>query len=247
MPVKQSQSGLRMLSALEAIARNQPVGVTDLARLIGDNVAATQRAIATLAGDDWIRQAPGKPTRWELTARIHMIAQSASGSHGLRQRARSALERLWAATNESILLIVPEDGRFVVIDVLESPQYVRTAAPIGLVVPVSWGSASARAILPWMTPDEQARYLGERPSDDMQGEFAASLRRGYAVSEGTVLQGSTNIAAAILELDGHPAGAVLLSAPTGRMGKVEVARLGAMVRATAVSLSRYPRDQRQVA
>lgn len=238
MPVKPSQSGSRILSALEMIAEHQPLGVTDLARLLADNVAATQRALATLAEDGWIRPAAGKPTRWELTAHIHTVAQHAYGSHDLRRRARPALEALWQETGESVLLNVPDAGRFIVIDVLESPQYLRTAPPVGLIVPASWGSATARALLPYMSSDERMLYLGEPPDAALQRDFLETVERGYAVSEGDVMQGSTNIAAPVFEIDKRPVAAVLVSAPTARIDSDDRVRLGAMVKATAEKLSR---------
>jgi IclR family acetate operon transcriptional repressor len=237
MPVKSSQSGARILAALEKIAANQPVGVSELARLLGANLAAAQRAIATLAEEGWIRMAPGKPTRWELTAHIHTVAQHAYGTHDLRRRARGPLEELWRETGESVLLNVPDGGKFIVIEVFESPHYLRTAPPIGLVIPPR-ASATAWAMLPYMSPELQQAYLGEAPDDALREVFARTVEHGYAVSHGDVFAGSTNIAAPIFERDGLPHGAVLISLPNNRAGNEEVARLGELVLATARRISR---------
>lgn len=237
MPVKPSQSGSRILAALEQIAEHQPIGVSDLARLLDDNIAATQRAIATLAQDGWIKTASGTPTRWELTPHIHTVAQHAYGSNDLRRRARSALEELRQKTGESVLLNVPDGGKFVVIDVLESPHYLRTAPPVGLIVPSAW-SATARAILPFMILEQQEEYIGKPADEAMVKDFAETARRGYVTSQGDVVRGSTNIAAPIFEIDGRPIGAVLISAPTDRAASNEYERLGNMVLSTARRLSR---------
>ena len=53
MAVKRSQSAARVLAALEGIARHQPVGVSELARQLGADKSATQRAIMTLAAPVW--------------------------------------------------------------------------------------------------------------------------------------------------------------------------------------------------
>lgn len=237
MAVKTSQSGARILTALERIAQHQPLGVSELARLLDTNVAAAQRAIATLAEEGWIRPAPGKPMRWELTAHIHTVAQHAYGSHDLRRRARGALEQLWRETGESVLLIVPEDGKFIVIDVLESPHFLRSAPPVGLVVPPR-ASATAWAMLPYMPAERQPDFLGAPPDAAMAREFADTRARGYAISRGDVFAGSTNVAAPIFEMDGRPIGAVLISVPNDRAGPGEEARLGTMAMATASRLSR---------
>lgn len=78
------------------------------------------------------------------------------GSHDLRRRARAALEALRDESGESVLLNVPDGGKFIVIDVLESRHYLRSAPPVGITVP-SNGSATSRAILPFMTQEEQIR------------------------------------------------------------------------------------------
>jgi len=237
MAVKPSQSGARILAALEKIAQHQPVGVSELARLLDANLAAAQRAIATLAEEGWIRMAIGKPTRWELTAHIHIVAQHAYGTHDLRRRARGPLEELWKTTSETVLLNVPDGGDFIVIDVFESPHHVRSSVPVGFVVP-SKASATAWAILPYMTPTQQMEYLDSAPDAALLEQFGKTIENGFAVSRGDVLAGSNNIAAPIFEMDGRPIGAVLISVPNDRAGPVEAQKLGRLVRETAQRLSR---------
>jgi DNA-binding IclR family transcriptional regulator len=239
MGVKPSQSGARILAALEKIALNQPMGISDLARALGANLSAVQRAVQTLADEGWIRPAPGKPIRWELTPRIHTVSQHAYGGHDLRRRARHELEALRDATGETVVLNVPDDGKFIVVDVLESPHYLRIAAPVGLIVPPR-GSATSRALLAYMTSEQQIEYLGEAPDAEMLADFAETIERGYAVSIGDVVPGSTNIAAPIFEMDGRPVGAVVVSAPSDRASAEDYAKLGLMVKAAAQRLSRGP-------
>jgi DNA-binding IclR family transcriptional regulator len=93
-------------------------------------------------------------------------------------------------------------------------------------------------MLPYMTPERQMEFLGEAPDPTMVKVFSETLARGFAISRGDVLSGSTNIAAPIIELDGQPVGAVLISVPNDRGGVDEETRLGAKVLATAQRLSR---------
>jgi DNA-binding IclR family transcriptional regulator len=235
--VKRSQSASRVLSVLESIAKHQPIGVSELARQLGADKSAVQRAIMTLADEGWIRAAPGASTRWQPTAHILAVAHSALGSNDLRLRARSALEALRDKSGESVLLTVPEIGRFVVVDVVESRRMLRTVPSIGMAVPVR-RSASSRAILPYMSREQQSDLLGCKPDPRLLQDFAATIDRGYSISSGDVIEGSTNIAAPILEIDGRPAGAVVVSAPSERLTMADHARVGAMVLETAKSLSR---------
>jgi hypothetical protein len=75
MPVKRSQSGLRIIAVLETVVRHQPVGVTELARLLGADKGAIQRALMTLADSDWITQA-AVTRRWRISARFRRLVRT---------------------------------------------------------------------------------------------------------------------------------------------------------------------------
>jgi DNA-binding IclR family transcriptional regulator len=233
MSVKRSQSAARVLAVLECVARHQPIGVSELARLLQADKSAVQRAAMTLADAGWIRLASGK---WGLTAHILAVAHMGHMRNDLRQRAHGALETLRDASGETVLLVVPDIGRFVVIDAVESRNMLRTVPHLGLAVPVR-RSATSRAVLPYMTREQQIELLGEPPDSRLMAEFAATLKRGFSVSDGDVISGSTNIAAPILELDGRPIGAVVASGPSERLTPKRQREVGAMVLETARSLS----------
>jgi IclR family acetate operon transcriptional repressor len=239
MAVKSSQSASRVLAALEKIAEHQPIGVSDLARLLDEDISAVQRALVTLATDGWICPAPGKPTRWEVTSRIHAVAHAAHGSHALRQRARAVLEDLRDTTGETASLNVPELGRFMISDVVESRHYLRVVLTVGATVP-NIGSATARAILPYMSPEQQKEFLPGPPGAAEVAAFAATVSRGYAISSNVVVEGFTNIAAPVFETDGRPIGAVLVTGPNDRLLPERHHAIGAMVCAAAGQLSRGP-------
>ena len=236
MSVKRSQSAARVLAVLECIARHQPIGVSELARLLQADKSAVQRAAMTLADAGWIRLASGTPGKWGLTAHILAVAHMGHMRNDLRQRAHGALEALRDASGETVLLVVPDIGRFVVIDAVESRNMLRTVPHLGLAVPVR-RSATSRAVLPYMTREQQIELLGEPPDSRLLSEFAATLKRGFSVSDGDVISGSTNIAAPILELDGRPIGAVVASGPSERLTAKRQREVGAMVLETARSLS----------
>lgn len=246
MAVKWSQSALRVLAVLEKTAEYQPVGITELARLLAADKSAVQRALQTLARDEWIRAAPGKPTRWEVTERIQSVAHVALGSHDLRHRARPVMQDLRDKTGESVLLNVPERGRFTVSDVMESRHTLRIVPLIGTIV-APRGSATGRAILPYMSRERQIEFLGADPDAAMLEEFAATVARGYSISDGEVVTGSTNLAAPIIEADGRPVGAILVSAPSERLPPEGYPRIGAMVCAAARRLSRGRKPRMRVA
>lgn len=237
MAVKRSQSAVRVLAVLEGIARHQPVGVSELARLLASDKSAMQRAIMTLADEGWIRTAAGMPSKWQLTAHILAVAHLGHMSNDLRQRSRVALEALRDESGETVQLIVPDQRRFVVIDALESKQLLRAVPHVGMAVPVR-NSATGRALLPYMSPDQQVELLGQPPDKALRTEFAASLKRGYSISDGDVIAGTTSLAAPIFEVDGSAVGAVVVSGPSERLTAKRYSSVGAMTLQTAGALSR---------
>jgi IclR family acetate operon transcriptional repressor len=237
MPVKPSQSASRVLALLEKIAELQPVGISALARALDEDMSAVQRALKTLAHDGWIQAAAGKPTRWEVTARIHAVAHSAHGSHDLRHRARPLLQALRDETEESATLNMMDRDRFVVMDRAESRHPLRVVLEVGATVQATH-SATGRAILPYMPRERWAVLLGGEPDALDLEAFSATLARGYSISSGIVVEGFTNIAAPIFEADGRPVAAILVSGPVERVRSSDHERIGALVRAAAKKLSR---------
>jgi len=234
MAVKPNQSAVRTLAVLETIAKHQPVGITELAKLLNEDISAVQRALISLSHAGWICAAPGKPRRWELTARIQAVAHDAHGSNDLRHRARPALQALRDQTGETVSLNVVDRGQFIVMDVVESSRVLRVVLTVGMSVP-AMGSATSRAILPYMSIERWTEFLAAPPATAELEEFRATVARGYSISSGVVVEGFTNIAAPVFE-DGRPVGAILVSGPSDRLSDTH--RVGVTVLATARNLSR---------
>jgi len=237
MPVKHSHSGSRVLAVLEAIATHQPIGVRALARLLEIDLSAMQRTLKTLEVEGWIRPTREPPVRWEVTARILLVANAAQGSNDLRRRARPLLEALRDDTGETVLLVVLEGQRFVIADVVESRQVLRLVPQIGTPVQAR-DTATARAVLPYLDDAQQAVLLGAEPDADSRAAFEATRRRAYAVSDGEINPAASNIAAPIFELDGAPVGAIVVLGPRERLTPALHATVGAKVLAAARELSR---------
>lgn len=234
MSVKRGLSAGRMLKVFEAVAASQPIGVSALARLLAADKSAMQRDLMTLADAGWIR--PLHQGQWELTLRLLTLVRTPHSSDDLRQRARPVLEELRSSTGETAYLTVPDGDHFVVIDALESPQVLRMVPPVGLVVPIS-GSATARAVLPYMSDQEQRRLLSADPDAAVLEQFAQTRERGYAVNDGDIVAGATAIASAVLDAAGQPVGSLVLTGPSERLGQDRRALLGKQLHAAARSLS----------
>jgi IclR family acetate operon transcriptional repressor len=236
MAVKRIRGASRALDVLEAIAGQQPVNVAALARHMGENKSNLQRVLMTLADDGWIRAVPGNPTRWELTARIFGLVDKGQGHSELRHLARTTLDRLRSETGESVFLAVPDRERLITIDVLESNELVRTVPYIGMIIPPR-DSAAGLAVLAQMPADAQAQLLGHAPDAELLDRLAAVRARGYSVSDGAVVSGSTNIGGAIRDAAGHPIAAIVVCALSERMPQAARDQVGALLRDAVGRLS----------
>lgn len=228
---------MRALEVLEAIAAHAPVGVSALARVLGTDKNAVQRAIVTLAETGWIAVAPGPTTRWELTAHIFAVAHMAHGKNDLRTRARAELEALRNETGETAVLTLVDIHRLIVSDVAASLHVLSASPSIGAIA-LPRDSASGHAILPYLSAERQAEMLGGAPEAALLEAFEATRHLGYALVIGAPMDGVTTIAAPIFEVGGRPVGAVVIAGPTERLSDERLTKTAALVRGAANKLSR---------
>lgn len=213
MTVKKITSAGRALLVLEAIAKQQPVGVSALARLLDDDKTAIQRALSTLAEHGWIRPEPGrKQAKWELTPRIHAVALMGHESSGITKLLRPALNCLRDEFNETILLTVLGTSELVLVDVAESNQMLKYVPPIGLAVP--FDSAAGHAMLSRMDSKKLKALLGENVRAEFLDELEIVRQNGYAVHR---FADHASVAVAVLEANGDPNAAIVLSGPLDRV------------------------------
>jgi IclR family acetate operon transcriptional repressor len=239
MPVKPIRSAARTLEAVEVISRHQPIGVGELARRLGDDKSNVQRVLVTLASAGWIQALPDGPTRWELTTRVLAVASDAQARTGLGPMIRSLMVSLRDRTGETVICAVPDVDRVVITDVVESTQMVRSAPPVGLVVPTET-SASGCALLAAMDRPDRERLAGHELGEPVHKELDAIRRRGWSLSiAGDVAEGSTNLGTAVVGASGAPVAAIAISAVSARMPPREQSRVGEIL-AEAVATLQLP-------
>ena len=205
-----------MLAVLEAIAAQQPVGASALARHMGEDKSAVQRSLVTLSKAGWIVPTPDRPVRWELGARLFTLAHLPSSSEDLRRRARKSLEAIRDEIGETTFLAVPDARSFVIIDVAESPHLLRSVPRIGEVISPSH-TATSKIMFAYLDEARRHSLLGREPTGEEREEFSASADRGYGLSVGEFMAGSTVIAAPIFDTRGQPNAAIAISGPSDRL------------------------------
>lgn len=237
MAVHRTKAGTRILSVLEIVAREQPIGVSEVARILGEDKSTVQRMLMTLSDAGWITAVgEGKTRCWEPSNRVATLARYAQRGNDLRQRAQIVLRELRDKTGETSVLTVLDQDKFTVVEMAESEQLLRIAPHIGQHVGITTG-ASGPAFLPFLSAERQRALLGEDPSSTLRATYKRVKRDGYVLFNNPKLGGSTNFAAPVFGIDGQPVAVVVVSAPAGRISASRYSDVAALVMAAARELS----------
>ncbi|KAA5834932.1 IclR family transcriptional regulator [Saccharopolyspora hirsuta] len=214
------------LRVLEEVAARQPIGVGELARVLGMPKSTVQRALLTLHEAGWIRPAEGEVKRWALTTKALAIGGRASGDLGLRDAARPIMEDLRRRTEETIHLTVPEEDKVVLIERLETSKPLRISMSLGHALPLH-ASANGKAVLAHSSADVLKRVVADElprytdstitDPDQMLAELDRIRARGYAVNHGEWRTDVGSVAAAVVEGPGKPVASLSVNIPMSRL------------------------------
>lgn len=233
------RSVLVALRVMEEIATHQPVGVSELARVLGLSKTTVHRSLATLREGGWIEPADDGRALWSLSVRALIVGGRAVDSHnGLRSIAVPVMEDLRRATEETIHLMVRERGSVVLIERLDGIKPVRVFNPVGGRGPMHRTSAG-KAILAAMSPADREAFLSDlgrgterAPGVDVRAlreELAGVAARGFAINLASNQPDVHAVGAAIIGPGGKPIGAISISAPPERLPKATCLKLGPLV------------------
>ncbi|HVM66954.1 MAG TPA: IclR family transcriptional regulator C-terminal domain-containing protein, partial [Acidimicrobiales bacterium] len=130
---------------------------------------------------------------------------------------------------ETVILVVIEHDRLRVLDVAESGHALRVSPP-GPYLPLRHSSA-ARAIAAHLPADELAALREVDPSLTAR-TLSEVRRRGWAINDREIVADTRVVGAAVPYADGPPLAAVIIAAPTSRVGIDGLRRIGAHLAAT---------------
>jgi IclR family acetate operon transcriptional repressor len=237
LAVNANKSGARLLSLIEQIARSQPIGVRQLARDMDLEKRAVQRLITTLAESGWIQ--PVDNAGWELSARILHVAHMAHGGNSLRQQARPALEALRDATGETAYLAIPDGDAFIVVEVAESRQSLRTVVPLGSILPAD-DPATVGAILPYLASEQRQQLADILAPEYIRTIWHEALEVGYSVARDPDDANSVTIAVPVLGRHGEVTGVISVRAVGARIDATQQKQVGTLLleKQQQLSLSR---------
>jgi len=244
-PLRSFDKGLTVLEGLADRGR-QGVTTVELGRLLGLHRTTVHRFLQTLARRGYAEQVSDSD-RYRVGLKVLGLASATMAGLKVRDVAMPLLEALNEETNETVHLVMLDQGEVVTIDRVEAEQPVALRTYIGARRP-AYCSAAGKAMLAYMPLSQVdailARGMPPRTprtiTDSMQ--YKAQLwevtQRGYALDDEENLEGVRCAAAPVFNLEGRLAGGISLSAPAMRVDQGRLLQLAAMVLATAGELSR---------
>jgi IclR family acetate operon transcriptional repressor len=230
------------LRVLEEVAHRQPVGVSDLARVMDLPKTSVQRCLVTLRESGWLRVVDDR-SRWGVTSKPFEIGLRSIGTDQIREVGRPYIERLRQQTDETVHLSVLSGDSIVIVSREDSLQPVRTYVALGTLAPLH-ATSSGLAILAAMPDEEVERHLTRSldgytettivDTRDLKREIARTRERGYAVNQASWWRaGVSAVGAAVATSSGRPVAAIAISIPTSRFETERAPHLGASALETA--------------
>ncbi|MGH8964910.1 MAG: IclR family transcriptional regulator [Actinomycetes bacterium] len=233
---------------LEEVALHQPVGVSELARLLDEPKSTVQRALQALHDVGWVEQEPGGTRRWVQTTKLLALA-SRGGGVGLRERAMPVLRELAEATDENIHLSVRNGRGITIVEKLDSSKSVRPHDPLGVVAPLH-ATSTGKAILAWSDHTDVEDVIAHGLAgfttqtlvdpDTLRRELRSIRDTGYSVNRGEWRDDIRGVAAPIIDADGRARAAISVAVPAHRLPEEATAALGELVAASVTRLCTPP-------
>jgi len=205
------------------------------------------RLLVTLAGSGVLTR-NAESGQYSLGPVIAQLQPRGGFNGALKQMARPYLQRLAAASGETVSLCVREESQGLCIDYVDSPQSMRFTVSTGQTFPLNAGCVG-KVILAYQSEDfieeliarkALKRYTPNTITDPkkLRAELLRIRKLGYAFSDSEITPGSRSVGAPIHGPDGAVFASLAISAPSFRMPDNELDRFTDMVRGEAAGLSR---------
>jgi len=212
-----------------------PQSLGRIAQRSGLTKPTAHRLLASLAHRQMVVQDPASGD-YMLGPGVFGIADAVMrGVAGLGVIVGPVLERLSAATGETVALYVRAGLERICIGQVPSPQPVRYTAAVGAAQPLHSG-AMGKLLLAFVDDDEQRQLLDllplkaltDRTITDrraLEAELALIRGRGHAISRGERAKGVAAMSAPIFAGDGKILAALSVIGPDTRLGDAVLARM----------------------
>jgi DNA-binding IclR family transcriptional regulator len=248
VPQPRVQSLDRALDLLEALARTDELGVSDVAAQTGLVPSTAHRLLSTLVARGYAAQNPATG-RYLMGYKLLELSSGLQDRLGrLRATARAHLEAIQRETGETTNLVVLEGRNVVYVDTVAGSQSVRLFTEVGRAIPAHT-SGSGKALLAWRAPADVAALFDGVPLapvttrtltslEALEEDFVRIRRRGYATDNEEHELGVACVATPVLDHTGQAVAAISVSGPTPRILHADTADIAGLLREHAEEVSK---------
>jgi DNA-binding IclR family transcriptional regulator len=241
------QSVARATEILKAFITADSWGPTELAQHVRLHKSVVHRLLLTLASSGVLTR-NAETGQYGLGPVIAQLQPRGGFNGALKQMARPYLQRLAAASGETVSLCVRDDSQGLCVDYIDSPQSMRFTVSTGQTFPLNAGCVG-KIILAFQ-PEDFIEGLIERKAlkrytpntiidpKKLRAELLRIRKVGYGFSDAEITPGSRSVGAPVYGPDGAVFASLVISAPSFRMPDNDLDRFIAMVRGEAAGLSR---------
>lgn len=226
-PTRTIGSVVHAVDVLQALSEaREPMGVSELARRTGLSKTTVHHLLATLESRRMVMRDP-MSARFRLGWGLYELGTTVVHNVDLSRVARPYLDRLAAATEESVLLGILDDDSVLYLDRGEAPQGLRMTANAGRRGPLH-ATASGKVLLAFA--GDQAlidRVLGHPlagftkttiiDSNKLRHELATVRQLGYASCWQEREVGLCSVAVPIRNYTGAVVGSLAVAGPASRL------------------------------
>ncbi|MBN9081277.1 MAG: hypothetical protein BGP04_23630 [Rhizobiales bacterium 62-17] len=212
--IKSVSMTIRLLR--ELAASREPVGVSELARRVGESKARIHRHLVTLRDEGLLAQ-EAVGDRYRLGWVLFELGQAAAAQFDVAEVAAPALRALRSTTGLTVVLSQRAGDEIIITHTFDSENMIAVTVRSGLRVPAH-GSAAGRVILAFM-PDEDRKRILAKPlvklsphmmtsKTEIAGRVAEIRERHYDYAVNESQFGVCSIAAGIFDGAGNIAAAI---------------------------------------
>ena len=229
----------------ELAAARQPLGVTELARRLGESKARVFRHLATLRQVGFVTQ-ERDGDRYQLGWNLYRLGIAAGEQYGLEPVALRHMTRLRDLTQETTAMAVPAGSDALVMASVASERQVAISIKLGVVIAANY-SALGRVLLAFAEPAAQqlalARKMAARTPQSitdprrLRQRLARIRERGWEVAVNENSFGIATLAAPVFDARQRVCAAVAIVGSSLRIAEEPQAELLAQVLSCAASIS----------
>lgn len=229
----------------ELAAARQPLGVTELARRLGESKARVFRHLATLRQVGFVKQ-ESDGDRYQLGWNLYRMGIAAAEQYGLEPVAQRHMALLRDGTQETTAMAVPAGGDALVMGSVASERQVAIAIKLGVVIAANY-SALGRVLLAFAEPAVQqqvlARKMVARTAQSiteparLRERLARIRERWWEVAINENNFGIATLAAPVFDAQDRPCAAVAIVGSSLRIAEPPQEQLLAQVQGCAESIS----------